>query len=271
MSPRVIPCSINQLYLSFAGVAVLREPLRLDPEWRITLFTVILVPLMVGLGFWQLQRAQEKATLAAAWEQRQQQPPVPLANLRGENAASLAYRRVQVAGSFAPRQYFLLDNRTRQGRFGYEVLAVLRSRDGADSVLVNRGWIAGDPARRSLPEVPQISGDVKLEGHVYVAPGKPYLLGEQSIPAGWPKLVQAVEMEKMAAAVGGTVFPYPVRLDSGAPGALETGWQVVNVSPAKHRAYAVQWFAMALVLLVFYLLRSSNLWQWLSGRARTES
>ncbi len=249
----------------------MRESLHFDPEWRITLFTLILVPVMVGLGFWQLQRAQEKAVLAAAWEQRRQQAPAPLARLRGEDAASLAYRRVRVVGSFAPQQYFLLDNRTRQGRFGYEVLAVVRSRDGIDSVLVNRGWIAGDPARRSLPEVPAITGEVSLQGHVYVAPGKPYLLGDQPLPAGWPKRVQAVEMDKMAAAVGGSVFPYPVRLDSGQPGALETDWRVVNVSPAKHQGYAVQWFAMAAVLALFYLLRSSNLWQWLTGRSSTES
>ena len=37
---------------------------RFEPEWRITLFTLVLVPAMVGLGFWLLQRAGEKAILA---------------------------------------------------------------------------------------------------------------------------------------------------------------------------------------------------------------
>ena len=46
-------------------------------------------------------------------------------------------------------------------------------------------------------------------------------------------------------------------------------WQVVNVSPQKHQGYAVQWFAMAAVLFIFYLLRSSNLWQLLTGAGRT--
>jgi surfeit locus 1 family protein len=49
-----------------------------DFEWRITLFTLVMAPLMIGLGFWQLQRAEEKATLAASFEQRQQQRPAPL-------------------------------------------------------------------------------------------------------------------------------------------------------------------------------------------------
>ena len=52
-----------------------------DPEWRITLLSAILLPLLVALGFWQLQRASEKAELSAAWEARQQQAPVPVAGL----------------------------------------------------------------------------------------------------------------------------------------------------------------------------------------------
>ena len=39
--------------------------LSFDPEWRTTLFTLVLVPLMTWLGFWQLQRAEEKTVMAA--------------------------------------------------------------------------------------------------------------------------------------------------------------------------------------------------------------
>jgi len=42
----------------------------------------------------------------------------------------------------------------------------------------------------------------------------------------------------------------------------------VNMSPQMHQGYAVQWFAMAAVLLVFYLLRSSNVWQLVTGTNR---
>ncbi len=102
------------------------------------------------------------------------------------------------------------------------------------------------------------------------APGAPYLLAEQQLATGWPKVIQAVEMDKLVAAVGSELFPYPIRLDSGQAGALATDWQVVNVSPEKHHAYAVQWFTMAAVLSVFYLLRCSNLWQLLTGHREEE-
>lgn len=252
----------------------LSKGLRFDLEWRTTLFTVLLVPVMTGLGFWQLQRAEDKAVLAAAWEQRQSEPPVALEQLWDEPVESLSYRPVTVSGTFSQDRYFLLDNRIHEGRFGYEVLDVVQLADGDRSVLVNRGWIAGDGARLELPVVPLVSGRVELSGHLYVAPGAPYMLAEQQLEEGWPKVLQALEMQKVLTALGetanGQMFPYSVRIAAGQPGALTVDWQVVNVSPEKHQAYAAQWFTMAAVLLLFYLLRSSNLWQWIkrSGRDR---
>jgi surfeit locus 1 family protein len=245
---------------------------RFDPEWRITLFTVVLIPLMVGLGFWQLQRAEEKAALSASWEQRQAEGPVALSELWSEPPGSLAYRPVKLSGTFLQDQYFLLDNKIHGGRFGYEVVAILQLSGNGGTVLVNRGWIAGDPARLELPQVPVVAGQAELTGHVYVAPGAPYLLAEQQLQSGWPKRIQALEMDKLAAPVnnasGGKLFPYPIRIDAGRPGALLVDWKVVNISPQKHQGYAVQWFSMATVLFIFYLLRCSNLFQLITGSGR---
>ena len=241
--------------------------LRFDPEWRITLFTLVMVPTMIGLGFWQLERAEEKRSLGAAWERQQAQPAVSLWTLRGQAAAALAYRPVTATGEFRESEYLLLDNRLHQGRFGYEVLGILDLDGGGRSVVINRGWIAGDPARRQMPEVPHPSGQQTVVGHLYIPPGDPYLLQEQQLGQGWPKLLQAVEIEKILPAIGdGDVFPQVLWLDRESPAALTVDWKVVNVRPEKHTGYAVQWFAMAAVLAFFYLLRSSNLWQLLSRR-----
>jgi surfeit locus 1 family protein len=251
------------------------EGLQFDPEWRISLFVLVMIPLMVALGFWQLQRAEEKAALAAAFEERQAKPPAPVSELWDEPGAALAYVPVQLTGTFLAQEYFLLDNRIQAGRFGYEVLALVQLDDSDRSVLVNRGWIAGDPARLALPAVPPVSGRVSLEGHVYVAPGEPYLLAEQQLEAGWPKRIQAVQMDKILPAItattGGPVFPYPVRIKADEGAALGVDWKVVNVSPQKHQGYAVQWFAMAAVLFIFYILRCSNVWTWLTASRRKHS
>jgi cytochrome oxidase assembly protein ShyY1 len=244
----------------------------LDLEWRTTVLTLVLLPVMLGLGVWQLQRADEKAAIAARWEQRQMQSAVPLQRVNRDDTAGLEYLPVELRGQFLADQYFLLDNRIYRGKFGYEVLGILQLAETGESVLVNRGWVAGDSSRQSLPEVPSVSGPVTLRGHVYVAPGAPYLLADLDLEPGWPKRIQAIEMDKLNPPVeevaGSVLFPYSVRIDRGQLAALTVDWQVINVSPEKHRGYAVQWFAMALALLIFFILRSSNLWQILTGGAR---
>ena len=234
-----------------------------------TLLTVILLPFLLLLGFWQLQRADEKSELASTWDLRSNEAPAALTGLDLQALEELAYTPVKLTGRYRPGMYYLLDNRIHGGRFGYEVLALFDVRDLDLTVLVNRGWIAGDPSRQSLPTVSEADEEVEISGHVYVAPGKPYLLEEQTLESGWPQRIQAVEMDRLApvikAATGGDVFPYSVRIAEGEPGALTVDWQIVNVRPEKHRAYAVQWFTMTLALGIFYILRSSNLWELLAG------
>lgn len=227
-----------------------------------TLFVALMVPLMVGLGFWQLARGGEKAALAADFAAKQARAPVPLTRLQDFDEEALAYLPVRAVGSFRSGRYFLLDNRTRQGRFGNEVIAVFEPLGSDMAVLVNRGWIPADPARREAPTVPEVEGVVTIEGYVYVAPGEPLLLAEQRLEPGWPKQVQAVEMDLLAEALGrslgGGLFGHPVRLEADSPGALAADWEVVNVSPERHTGYAVQWFTMAGVLTLIYLVYSAR-------------
>ena len=172
--------SINQLFVSAPGIDV-SQPLKFDPEWRITLFTVLLVPLMVFLGFWQMQRAEEKIQLAASFEQQQLRPPAPLVmGLATSDAEALAYLPVHLSGRFRDQQYFLLDNRMNGGNYGNEVVAVFELAGGG-LALVNRGWVRADSSRQSLPAVAPVMGDVSLTVHIYVAPGEPYLLADQTL------------------------------------------------------------------------------------------
>jgi surfeit locus 1 family protein len=232
----------------------------------------LLIPLLISLGFWQLQRAEEKAALSVSFELLQKQRPVTLASLWSKSSDSLAHMPVQLSGTFLRDEYMLLDNRMQNGKFGYEVLGILELDNGA-GVLVNRGWLAGDASRQSLPQVPEVVGEVTITGHVYVAPGQPYLLAEQQLDGAWPKRIQAVEMDKLLplteTLLAGRLFPYPVRIDAGERGALSVDWLIINLSPQKHHGYAVQWFTMAAALFVLYLFQNSNLWQLLTGNRRT--
>jgi cytochrome oxidase assembly protein ShyY1 len=243
---------------------------RWDPEWRLVLLSLMLVPLFAGLGFWQLARAEEKRQIGFRSEQQRLLPRVSLESL-DVTTESLAYRPVLLEGVFLHDRDFLLDNRTRQGRYGMEVLTPLRLDQGA-LVLVNRGWMAADPSRRELPAVPVVEGRVALSGYVYVPPGESYTLGEIAATGGWPRLVQAIEMQVLGQLLQEELWPHTVRLDAGGPPALLADWPLVNVRPEKHQAYALQWFAMSAVLSLFAVWRNSNLSDiWRARREGEES
>jgi len=47
---------------------------------------------------------------------------------------------------------------------------------------------------------------------------------------------------------------------------LTTGWKLINQTPAKHHGYAVQWFAMAVALVISMVFSCTNLGQLISTR-----
>jgi cytochrome oxidase assembly protein ShyY1 len=240
-------------------------------HWPTTLFALALLPLFLGLGNWQLKRAEEKALAQVAFEARQQAAPLEIAQLPAQPEA---YARATAVGNYDNAHSFLLDNRMSHGRFGYEVVTPFILRQSADQgearrVLVNRGWIEGDPARRQRPAIAAVEGEVRLSGYVYRDNTKLTFFGNGE-EQQWPKLVQNLIVEDLQQRLGQPVYPFILRLDAGAPGALRAEWQIVSMEPERHVAYAVQWFAMAFTLVIVWLLISSNLWQLIRGQDREQ-
>jgi surfeit locus 1 family protein len=251
------------------SVTVMRLQWKL--HWPTTLFALALLPLFLGLGNWQLKRAEEKALAQVAFEARQQAAPLEIAQLPAQPEA---YARATAVGNYDNAHSFLLDNRMSHGRFGYEVVTPFILRQSADQgearrVLVNRGWIEGDPARRQRPAIAAVEGEVRLSGYVYRDNTKLTFFGNGE-EQQWPKLVQNLIVEDLQQRLGQPVYPFILRLDAGAPGALRAEWQIVSMEPERHVAYAVQWFAMAFTLVIVWLLISSNLWQLIRGQDREQ-
>ena len=164
-----------------------------------------------------------------------------------------------MAGTYDNRSPLLLDNRVRRGRPGYEVISQFQTSTG-QWILVNRGWILGNADRTILPEIDEVNGEVTLTGYLYRSPGKQLMLGEDiwRVEVG-PKIIQNAAPEAVAEKLQVELFSYSLRVDADAQGALETGWALVNVQPGKHTGYAVQWTALAVLLVVLTLFANSNL------------
>lgn len=225
-------------------------------NWKLTLFTVTLLPLLIYLGLWQLAREQEKRETQADYDLRATQAPVAVEQIDWQDVEDIAWRRVEATGRYDTSRQFLLDNRINQSRVGYELITPFQTTSGL--LLVNRGWIAQGADRQTLPDVSVNDDEVVIQGTVYVPSGEIMVLGEEE-PAGqtpWPRVMQSLDVEQMSAILGETTLPYSVRLDPGAPGLTQINWQPVTLSPETHRAYAVQWFFMAVVLVILFLIFS---------------
>ena len=119
-----------------------------------------------------------------------------------------------------------------------------------------------------MPQIEAVEGQVKFRGVLYQSLGGYRLDDGISQVAEWPARVGWITAERAEELFAESFFPYQLRLDQDSPGALQTGWATVSVQPAKHTGYAVQWFAMALVLLVMTVIANSNLAEWLQQRRK---
>jgi cytochrome oxidase assembly protein ShyY1 len=219
---------------------------RFRPGWRMTLFTALLLPLVLSLGAWQLRRAEEKRQFEQAFMDR----IGALAHAPGEAVED--FERIRIAGAYEAERDFLLDNQTHDGAVGFGVVSSFLADDGR-RWLINRGFLAGDRARRSLPEVKTPRGHVVLTGLVWPELGLLPVFGEDAWSEGWPKVVQRLEVERMAALLAGAV-PVEVRLEPGAPGVFVPAPVALNMPASKHTGYAVQWFGLAVALAIGYVI-----------------
>lgn len=220
------------------------------PGWKLSLFFILMLPCLLSLGFWQLQRGQEKQQILELVDERRSAAPMAISQLL--QAEDVAYVQVRLRGSYLTDRVILLDNQLYQGQFGYEVIMPFRS-VGGDLLLVSRGWVPGSLHREQLPVLEPVAATVDLLAEVYVPLGEAYTLEDTALPPGWPKRVQVLDLDALAQALSQPLYPYVLRLRSGSATVLQGHWQDVNIQPQKHTAYAVQWFAMAVALVVLYL------------------
>ena len=242
-----------------------KKALRFTPDIKTTLLALLLLPGLIALGFWQLDRAEQKRALNTLFEQKQRSPALPLQSL--DINADLRYQPVTLSGYFISDKHYLLDNKIYQGRVGYELISVFKPTEYQSLVLINRGWIAGDPARQKLPKIEPLTEPLQLKGEVYVPLGEMIVLAKTA-EKDWPRVIQQLDTKRISNQLQHPVFPYTIRLSEGQPGVKQRNWPVVNIQPAKHTGYAVQWFAMALTVVFIIILSNSNLWSLLRGKEK---
>ncbi len=237
-----------------AGLGMRLGGFDFNPGLWPTLATLVLVPLLANLGVWQLERAAWKQALVDEHAENTRQPSIALADwLAGADRPQ--YHRVTARGRYDLDHQLLLDNSIHQGRAGYHVLTPLIRIDGGETVLVNRGWVPVGASRAQLPALPGPEDVVSVPALVTNPPEKRLRLDSvEEAHAGWPRVVQLIETELMEQQLGYALLPVVLLLDADATHGFARDWRpVYGTTPDKHRAYALQWFTLALLLALIYI------------------
>jgi surfeit locus 1 family protein len=220
-----------------------------------TLAYLLVLPLLIALGVWQLGRAEEKRLFLKHQAQGLAVAQiVDLSTVAETNMDRLRYKKVQVTGHYDVAHQFLIDNQFSAGQVGYWVMTPFILQGEARAVLVNRGWLALNQDRAVLPDVRIKNQQAMITGRINRFPAVGIKLAGAEVPTnGWPAVVQLIETGVLAKKLAYPLLPFQIELDKGQPEGYRREWQTARIMlPEQHTAYALQWFALAITLTLLF-------------------
>jgi cytochrome oxidase assembly protein ShyY1 len=123
-------------------------------------------------------------------------------------------------------------------------------------VLVARGWLPRDMAvHDKLPAYTTPPGQVTIDGVVTASPGHVLQLGTPT-PLKANAIVQNLEVREFAQASGLALQPFFVEQsgprEQGEP--FVRDWPAPALGVEKHQGYAFQWYALAAMAFLFFVI-----------------
>ncbi|MGY3858139.1 SURF1 family protein [Aeromonas intestinalis] len=224
-------------------------------RWLVLLFTLGVSAGLCKLALWQWQRAAEKEAWLEQVAAAQQVAPLMLDRLDWRELDKLDGAVLSGRVAWFRPYVWLLDNQTVEGEIGYDVIIPVRANDdtalaGTSSskgplLLVNLGWIAAPASRDQLP-APVIPPLLELDGLLRTRPGG-LLLGQNIEGGPYPNRIQSVRAVSLSEETG---LPLADAVFYQKHSPFRYHYQHNVMPPEKHRAYALQWLGLAVVMLV---------------------
>ena len=212
---------------------------------------LVIVPSFIRLGFWQLDRWEQRSFAVELQQSNLAADPVPVEELTevgGDVAPSDRWRSVEATGTWDTEHEILLRNRDGSGGVGFHVLTPLVTEEGP-ALLVNRGWIQRGETAQDTPEPPPVpSGTIEVTGRMHFSETEENtgLRNRDTLPEGQLLVadVPAIAEE----------LPYPVyggyadlTSQDPVPDQAPERVQVRELNSGMSLSYAVQWWVFSIV------------------------
>jgi surfeit locus 1 family protein len=219
-----------------------------------TIFYIFFAIVFVFLGFWQINRGNEKAEIIEAFEIQQTMQAVEF------SANSKKWERVYIDGELDAEKLIYIDNIIYKGILGFKVVAPVSIEDNK-IILVDFGWIK-QPQSRDEVSFLNISKNKNISvSGVLEAPEMGLILSDDIFTNTWPKISQSKSISALESLFKEEIIQFILLSDyRNEADFIYLKPIVANMPPVKHYGYAGQWFAMFIALSIMYLyfLRKST-------------
>jgi len=202
---------------------------------------------LVSLGFWQLDRADEKRGIEASIK-KANNGRVELV-VEESSLKNKEYFEVRLQGKYLSDKQFIYDNQIVNQISGYYVLTPYALEGQSKAILINRGFIPWNGRRDKLADIGigQDAREIKVQ---ISKPIKRMELKPSETGIQFPVLIQSIEIQDMADIARIDFSSVIGLLDPSTSDGFIRKWEPYTGSIEKHIGYAVQWFLMALVLAI---------------------
>jgi surfeit locus 1 family protein len=229
-----------------------------EPKWILShLCVLLLVVVMILLGFWQLDRLQQKKDRNALVTARQEEPVAPVTDIVSADDPSdvggdVRFREATATGVYDEDAQVLVRNRTFDGAPGSWVLTPLVLQDGT-AIVVNRGWVPVTGEQVLSPVAAPPPGEVDVQGLLEQTQNRGSF-GPTDPSGEVLDTLSRVDLERLQEQVDEDLFPVWLQLETQdpPPGNQPTPVEPPELSEGPHLGYAVQWFTFTLIALVGY-------------------
>jgi len=211
--------------------------------WIPYVIGAVLVVQFLALGVWQIYRG-----LGASAERQAFSSQAGFASW-SDGMEVRSFQKLKATGEFDEQHQFLLENIIINSRYGYYVLTPLIVEEGAPVLIVNRGWVERTSQDFDSSRIALQSSRVTITGRAGSLPRAGYRMGDAIIAgSSWPVPAVYPELGDLAQALGRDVQPFVLLMDPQEELGFYRHWVPEEMGPGRHYAYALQWFAMGIVL-----------------------
>lgn len=219
------------------------------PRWVLVHVSVVsLTAFMVFLGFWQLDRLEQRRERNAAIETNTRSEPVPATAAMGVKQNE--WRRVRLSGTYINDKTVIVINRSQDGVAGDNIAVPFRTESNG-IFLVNRGFVPLTVSSRTSPDQP-----LELVGYVRLTQDR-RTLGAIDANVVGTKEFQRFDLPRIKTATGldmNTGYFVQLIEESPSPGTgFPTPVPLPEVDEGSHFSYAMQWFFFSSVAFVAWI------------------